>query len=183
MAMTRLAKFTILTAVSLSLVLGTSLAQAATLNRLASQFRHVTSGGEDFTSSTPSGTPATIYTKTVFVPDDAVLYISLHATGDTHTGAASWLLCQVDGSNCLPGFTSAIGSSFPGWIAVQRHSSTEDLHDNTVTYSWCKQVPFGFHTVVLKLASSTSGDSVFLEGENYTIDYEENAGHCTLGSP
>ncbi len=183
--MTRLAKLTILTAVSLSLVLGMSMAQAATLNRLAAQFRHVTVGGEDFTTLLPTVAPAatntTIYTKTVFVPDDAVLYIRLYATGDTHTGAASELLCLVDGVSCLPGTTSASGIS--GWVVVQRHLATEDLHDNSVTYGWCKQVPLGFHTVTLKLASSISGDSVFLEGENYTIDFEENAGHCTLGSP
>lgn len=180
--MTRLAKFTILTAASLLLSLGMSLAQAATIDRMAAQFRHVTSGGEDSSSSTPTS-PTTIYTKTVFVPDDGVLYIGLHATGDTHSGAAEWLLCQVNGVNCLPGFTSAVGSAFPGWIAVQRHSSTEDLHDNTITYQWCKPVAVGFQTVTLKMASSTSGLFVFQEGQNYTIDFEENGGHCTLGSP
>jgi hypothetical protein len=164
---------------------GVSLAQAATINtinRLAAQFRRFNSS-EDFTSVTPtSGTPPTIYTKTIFVPDDSALYVRLYATGDSHSGTASLILCQVDGINCQSGTGNSAG--FAGWVNLQRHLSTEDLHDNSVTYGWCAgPVAAGFHTVTLKLASLVAGSFVFLEQENFTIDAEQAANRCTLGSP
>jgi len=184
--MTRLARFTIVTAASLLTILGVSLAQAATLNRLAAQFRKF-NGTEDSSIVTPtSGTPTTIYSKLVFAPADGVLYVAINATGDSHKGTAHLLPCQVNGINCTPGPTFS-GSPFTGWINLQRVGATEDFHDNGIAYQWCAPVSAGFQFVTLKLASllaatAVPGAAVFLEGENFTIDFEESP-HCTLGSP
>ena len=178
--MKRSIRFTMVATLFLLPFLEVSLAQAGTLNRLSAQFRRF-DGHEDTSNVTPiSGTPTTVWTKTVTVPVASTLYTRIYATGDSHNGTATLLKCTVDGFNCVSG--TGFSAEFPGWVNVQRHGSTEDFHDNSITYGWCTPVGAGSHTVKIQLASLIAGDQVFLEQENLTIDAESNV-RCLTASP
>jgi hypothetical protein len=128
--------------------------QRIAANRLDSSF-------EISTTLAPSGTPAAsggfiIYNHPVVSSDDAnVLFVTIHATGDTHGGARLMLSCLIDDVACDP--NSAFVPLAPaGWVTILRHrdynkdyvsltggfsgdggGGAGDLHDNNISYSWC----------------------------------------------
>jgi hypothetical protein len=152
-------------------------ARAQQINRLASKF-HFSS--EISTTATPlsgGGGGITFFSKTVFVSgtfsQTPVLFVQIAATGDGHMGAAHAFSCNVDGFLCNPSPTPAL--HLTGWVALQKHNPTDDLHDNNINYTWCTVTSPGSHTINLKLASSTGG-SVFLEGAHIFIDVAPPSG-------
>ncbi len=147
-------------------------AGAQQINRLASKFRF---GSEFLTSLPPSAGGVggiTVFSKTVFVSgtfsQTPILFVTISGTGDGHMGTAHAFSCNVDGVLCNSGSSPALGVT--GWVALQRHTSTEDLHDNNINYTWCAITTPGTHTVNVKMASSISGDFVFLETVHFYID-------------
>jgi hypothetical protein len=145
----------------------------------------------------PGGMPgspdgALFYRKTVRVAGSNTLYVSLYTTSDQHQGAALWLSCRVDGLFCRPSVAGA-NEAPSGWINLQRlpqnfnnanggpngaspncnngGGGTADCHDNAVAYQWCIPVQAGSRvTVDLKMATSTAGDTVFIEKGHVYID-------------
>jgi hypothetical protein len=137
-----------------------------------------------------------IYEKTIFVPRSVnTLYITMEATGDGHSGQGHHFQCAVNGVPCNPG---SAGGSFNGGIVLQRHAGergfsdfsyfyyldADDLHDNSISYSWCAPVTTGTRTVTIRMANDSSccGDvKVFLEGMHVFIDGNQlpTANRCT----
>ena len=146
-------------------------AGAQQINRLASKFHF---GSEFSTTLTPSAGGVggiTVFSKTIFVSgtfsQTPILFVTISGQGDGHFGTAHAFSCNVDGAVCNSGTTLPTPS---GWVALQRHSSTEDLHDNAINYTWCAITTPGTHTVNVKMASTISGDPVFLEGVHFYVD-------------
>jgi hypothetical protein len=137
-----------------------------------------------------------VYSKTVFTqaPDQNVLYITISTVADTHEGAALWINCRVDGVDCNPGFGGAAGAP-GGWIAVNKLPAADggasncndggggagDCDDNSVYYTWCKAIEHvdgggsglgggSAHTVEIRMATSASGSTVFIEAAHFYVD-------------
>jgi hypothetical protein len=158
------------------------------LVRLSAQFKR----WDQTLSFTDAPIPGiTVYQKSVFVPSGMnTLYVTVSATGATHGGNVLNMACFLDGVECNPGTTAAL--EVPGWIALQAHNperpvnsifccgdplafiEADDLHSNSLHYTWCTPVTAGTtHTVSIKMASSDFGaddDTVFLEGIHFFID-------------
>jgi hypothetical protein len=142
------------------------------LFRLSAEFKNF-DGTETFTDETVPTSPdpgeggILAYSKEVYVPREATLYVTISTTGDTHGGAASWFSCVVDEDFCNPGAGGAAGAP-EGWIALQKLPAANegadncddgtggagDCHDNSIYYTWCTNVKKGDHTVDIRLASS-----------------------------
>ncbi len=151
---------------------------AQDINRLASQFTRF-DGTEVSTNVAPSAGGSggiTIFSKTVFVSafisQTPVVFVTMSATGDGHGGAAHNFSCFV-GTLCNSGFGNGTPS---GWIQLQKHNATDDLHDNNINYTWCKVTTPGAHTVSIKMASSISGSFVFLETAHFFVDVAAPSG-------
>ena len=146
-------------------------------------------GSGTTTPGTPDG--ALFYRKKVRVaPSSNILYVSLYATGDAHGGAALWLSCRVNLSFCRPSTVPAVDGAPSGWITLLKLPLTgltatstpstncnnggggsADCHDNAVTYQWCVPVRGGSTVQVdLKMATSASGNNVFLEKGHVFVD-------------
>ena len=125
------------------------------------------------TTLPPLGTPApgsgglAIYNHNVVVPDDAnVLFITIHATGDSHGGARLMLSCLVNNVACDPN-NASVPLAPAGWVTMQRYHNYNlnyvgtpffgdggggagDLHDNNINYSWCAVITEKEHSTVVK---------------------------------
>jgi hypothetical protein len=141
-----------------------------------------------------------IYTTTVFAPATGVLYVTISATGDGHGGAGSRFSCVINGGYCSPpGLPPADGSP-NGWVTLLKLSNapgatncnqggggTGDCHDNNITYTWCKRVNAGTHTVRLNMASSLPPNFVFVEKAFFYVDFTSpfygSPATCSQGSP
>jgi hypothetical protein len=152
----------------------------------------------DTTETATTATVATdgdlVYTRSVFVPTGInTLYVTISTTGDTHNGASIWLSCRLDGAYCNGGAGGAAGAP-GGWVSLQKHKNWiglsgalsgdgggggGDVHDNSLTYTWCTQVKPGSHTVDIKMATSgpdfetgdpDSASTVFFEAAHFYID-------------
>jgi hypothetical protein len=117
------------------------------------------------TNAPPLGTPTPgsggliIYNHSVVVPDDAnVLFVTIHATGDSHGGQRLMLSCLVDDVACDPN-AAFVPLAPAGWVTMQRYHNYNlnyapgatpffgdgaggagDLHDNNINYSWCTPI-------------------------------------------
>ncbi len=153
--------------------------------------------GETATSATATAQSPTagvtggvaVYQKEVFVPSGVnTLYVTLSTTGDTHGGAASWFTClvdngdAVDGKFCNPGSPGAAGNP-PGWVNLLKlpestggnncfdgSGASADCHDNGIYYQWCVAIAPGVHSVEIRMATSSAGDTVFIEESHFYID-------------
>lgn len=162
-------------------------------------FESLTNVGVDPLPGTAAGDDGVvIYTKTLFVPPGLdTLFVTVSTTGDTHQGSALLLSCRLDGAFCNPGPTGAAAVP-PGWISLQKHFNYDttytaapndplaggapssgdgggglgDMHDNSIYYTWCTEVPRagGTHTVDIRLATSSAGNIVFIENAHFYID-------------
>ena len=154
------------------------------------------SGGEATTAETAQGDPtllpdgAIFYTRSVTVPGGQgnAMYITMFGTGDTHGGAGEWFSCRVNKINCKPaGTTTGVDQAPVGWITLIKipaateatncndgGGGTADCHDNAISYEWCQNIgPSSVDrqfNVVLKMATSIAGQSVFLEKARIYID-------------
>jgi hypothetical protein len=163
------------------LVLGALLtvdARAQAINRLASKFHFNTEISTTVAPSAGGGGGTPFFSKTVYVPaslsQTPVLFVTISGTGDGHGGSAHAFSCNVDGALCNSGSSSAL--SLTGWVALQKHNATDDLHDNNINYKWCAITTPGAHTVNLKMASSIGGNSVFIETTHIFIDVAAPSG-------
>ncbi len=157
------------------------------------------------TPGSPDG--ALFYRKTVTVsPQSNTLYVSIYATGDSHSGAAEWLSCRVTPQAspgvapfCRPSAAEAVDEAPSGWITLLKlpqdvespegqnncndgGGGTADCHDNGITYQWCVPVRGGASvTVDLRMATSAAGSDVFIEKGHVYIDSSRitGANHCT----
>jgi hypothetical protein len=104
----------------------------------------------------------------VNVSDFRVLFITLTATSDQHDGAKLQLSCWVDGNNC-----DTYGN--PVNVAFEN----ADLHDNSITQTWCVAVtgPPSQKEIQLGLSSSNGGD-VFMEHGAIYVDAAGLAAAC-----
>lgn len=125
--------------------------------------------------------------------DVNVIYVTISATGDTHSGARSQFTALLNDSACNPG-PNPVGGALPGWVTLQRHKNYNlnyvitalfagdggggagDLHDNSITYTWCcrKAPSEGLQNVKVKMASGNvdgaADPRVFVEGVHFYID-------------
>lgn len=175
------------------------------LYRLSAEFQNF-DGTETFTRETVPDNPEPgqggllAYSKEVYVPQDATLYVTISTTGDTHGGAAAWFSCVVDdkrdkeyghnkdgGEFCNPGLGGA-GGAPGGWIPLLKlpvasqgadncnngGGGAGDCHDNSIHYTWCTNVKKGNHTIDIRLASSEEpgeeDTTVFYESAHFYID-------------
>ncbi len=159
--------------------------------------RHVAEwrfGPEQLTTVTaaPDGGGGTvIYNKTFPLPSsEKTLFVTLSSTGDGHGGAALWFAALVNEVPCNRGDEGA-GFAPTGWVPLlKNHDSSPggdggggigDLHDNGIYYTWCCREglrPGGPNNVQIKLASSITGQFVFVERSHYYIDSDAVA-QCT----
>lgn len=173
-------------ALAVTLALALSLAQATSaqvLSRHVAEFRF---GPEQVTVNTATGIGTggdTIYLKTFVLPSgDNVLFVTLSSTGDTHGGAASWFSALVNGVVCNEGNDGASGAP-GGWIPLQKHANGApggdggggpgDMHDNGIYYTWCCRDGVqsgGANRVEIRMATSITGQPVFVERSHYYID-------------
>jgi hypothetical protein len=139
-------------------------------------------GFEFFTGAAPAAGGLgglLIYSKSITVPSNSkTLVITVTATGDNHGSAVKYLSCNVDGVVCTAGGSGTTGAP-SGWIASS-NVGANDWHDNQETYTWCKALSSGAHTVNLRLASSATA-GVFLESVYVYISGNKSA--CVAGTP
>jgi hypothetical protein len=179
---TRKAVFVLAVALALLLV---GCVPPPTLMRHVAEFRF---GPEQFTTNTGAigGTGGhLIYSKMFNLPaNQNTIFVTLSTTGDTHDGAGSWFSALVNGAVCNPGDEGA-ASAPGGWIPLQLHGPSDDLHDNGIYYTWCcsqKVRPGGSNTVEIRMASSVQGSYVFVERSHYYIDSVQSK-LCTVADP
>jgi len=155
-------------------------------------------GSEFTTTLPPSATPgaggASFYKKTIAPgPTENVMYVTVFATGDTHSFIAAnsqlWD-CEITSGTtttfCQPGTSSSSG--FPGWVNLQTPGADE--HDNSISYSWCVALPKRTQvkpfTIQLFMASLNGVDPVFVEGGHVFLDTSQltnpAADKCILGA-
>ena len=144
-----------------------------------SLLRHVAEyrfGPEQYTNQIATGVGTggiAVYTKTFNLPSNQhTVFITLSTTGDGHGGASNLFSASVNGQVCNKGDEGASGAP-GGWIPLQRHNGTDDLHDNGIYYTWCCTDgvrPGGANRVEIRLASSIAGQYVFMERSHFYID-------------
>jgi hypothetical protein len=159
--------------------------------RLAAQYDMFP--GEFSTQNEPSasaGGGQLIYDTVVYPPTAAnVLYVTVSGTGDAHSSAPSrpagasqpqgqakiLLACLVNNAPCNSGGGDENGAP-TGWVTLQ--FPVDDLHDNGITYQWCKAIPTGGapRHVTVKMASS-NGEDVFMEQTHFFVDASQLAPH------
>lgn len=173
--------------------------QAGRVQRKAAEFRNF-DGTETFTGALAAAGGlggASIWTKTIPIkPGQKVLYITMSATGDSHGGAAVQFSCLVDNVPCNPGPPGAAAAP-PGWITLLKMPADTDntncgeggggpgdCHDNGIYYQWCKVIqppPRGprTRTVNLRMATSASGTTAFIESAHFYIDVQHGSASGT----
>jgi hypothetical protein len=155
-------------------------AHAQNLQRFAAN--HLDFGGTAEVDATCStlGTPGAVvkfYDNTVTMTGATdIVYITLSATGDTHSNNAAQFQCLVDGAPCFAGNVGSDKATGAGWVVLERNEADE--HDNTVHYTWCvpiKKIKKNKHKVVLNLqdlCNGTIANDVFIEQVNVFVDGE-----------
>jgi hypothetical protein len=174
-------------------------ARADGLSRIAAN--RLDTSAEIFTTLAPSGSPPgsgglAIYNHNVVIPDDAnVVFVTIHATGDTHGGARLMLSCSVDGVTCDPN-SASVPLAPAGWVTMQRYHNYNgdytgpgffgdggggagDLHDNNINYSWCTLIkerddkdvvtwlsPYWSVTHNIKIKLASGPDDTFASGNS-----------------
>jgi hypothetical protein len=142
-------------------------------------------------------------------PDANVAYVTISATGDTHSpspgdptvdSSALLLACRFDGVPCEPDQGSPISTTPSGWVNLLKEpvgsacndggGGGGDCHDNAIHYTWCvpKELKArSAHRVRLKLASGgdTPGGDVFMEQINVFVDasFVRTPNKCTEFNP
>ena len=138
-----------------------------------------------------------VFRKTVFVPwGFNTLYVSLSTTGDAHGGAANCFSCKLNGAFCNPGAQGSARcadngtTQVPGWITLLKTpvptadtncndggGGAGDCHDNSIYYQWCvplRKNRWGFswgpHTIEIRMATDTTGSTVFIENAHVYVD-------------
>jgi len=140
-----------------------------------------------------------IYDKTMFIDaSHNTAYVTISATGDTHTGSRMMFTALIDDVACNP-CPNPVGGSPNGWLTLQRHADYNvyglspgyvgdggggagDVHDNSVYYTWCCKLPpppddttGRLINAKVKMASGPSpetglSDIVFIEGIHFYVD-------------
>ena len=159
------------------------------LHRLAADPKFHGPHQEAATNAEPPG--MSIYDKTVFVPRGAnVLYLTISTTGDTHGGAAGCFTALADGKFFNAGGQGAARCSLdgtvdvPGWVALVKLPAATggapncndggggagDCHDNSIHYEWCTPITPGAHAVQVRMATSGTGKTAFIEQAFFYVD-------------
>jgi hypothetical protein len=187
----------ILLAAVLAAVLSAATASAQVLMRHVAEFRFGPEQASVVTAVAFPGPPdgTLIYTKTFTLPaTQRTVFVTLSATGDTHTGNASWFSARVNGVLCNTGDEGA-GFAPGGWVPLQKHFDYDnitytsggvagqvagdggggrgDMHDNGIYYTWCcinGLRPGAANLVEIKMATSFAGQNVFVERSHYYVD-------------
>src|SRR5713226_7170885 len=149
-------------------------AHAQNLQRFAAN--HLDFGDSNEVEATPTNIttdPVKFYDNTVQTTAATdIMYVTLTATGDTHSNNKSLFKCTVDGTTCKTGNIGSDGAP-DGWIVLMRNEADE--HDNSIAYTWCvpvERTKKNKHEVKLFLATTASGSDVFIEQVNVFVDGE-----------
>jgi hypothetical protein len=179
---------------------------AGTLTRWVAEFSFPIR--EQFSNHTaaPAGAGGdVIYNKTLPLDPNGIigtLFVTISTTGDGHLGDALWFTASTNGVLCNPG-GGGDGFAPTGWIPLQKHfdyenvkytsngghmlasgdgsGGTGDMHDNGIYYTWCcpgVSGPSKPNTVQIKLATSTTNETVFIERSHFYVDSVPEPNFC-----
>jgi hypothetical protein len=133
-------------------------------------------------SPAPPNTPGgiQIYSNTLKMPSDNVVYVTVSATGITDSSCDGIALnCQIDGVPCLngngtPGSGTVVGIP-AGWVIPlgDEFDCLGDLGDTGFQFQFCAPLPKvknDMHTVSLYAASAFGDGDAYLEAVHVYVD-------------